>query len=208
MAAKGLLGAFVFGLILLLSMPAGAQDTVSASRFEIFGGFSHMNFKPGSSITGLPGQHFNGADGSIAWNPLPQLGLVADFGGFHTGSFAGAGSASAASFLVGPQLTLRSRRVDPFVHALFGVLRIGGSADANFPQSGFAMAWGGGLDVKAKSHLAIRVIQLDYVFSRMAISGLQPTIAGPETPTDQHSFRLAVGVVFRLGPQLSTLPAF
>jgi hypothetical protein len=199
---------WAFAIILFLSTGALAQETVSASRVEIFGGFSHMNFKPGSSITTLPGQNFNGAEGSITWNFLPQVGAVVDFSGYHAGNFGTLGSASAASFLFGPQVSLRSKRADPFIHTLFGALRIGGITNTNFPQTGFAMALGGGLDLKANDYLAIRIAQADYLFSRMAIAGMQPTILGPATKTDQHSFRFSVGIVLRLGTTLPTLPSF
>ncbi|MGH9872172.1 MAG: outer membrane beta-barrel protein [Pyrinomonadaceae bacterium] len=72
------------------------------------------------------------------------------------------------TYLVGLRYTWRKddSKLEPFVHALVGGGQLGG-----FPQiggtrpittDGWAGKFGGGLDVKAGRHVAIRVFQVDY----------------------------------------------
>lgn len=68
---------------------------------------------------------------------------------------------SLFTYLVGPRLTLRpdNSKLQPFAHALFG----GGHASGvGGGTNGWAGKMGGGLDVVAGKHIAIRVIQADY----------------------------------------------
>ena len=107
-------------------------------------------------------------------------------------------------FLFGPQYSFRHiPHVTPFVHALFGgvqgsrvtvgPLGQGGSCPAPecsgtsiLPETAFAMAFGGGLDVKVHSHVWIRLIQADYIRQNFSDGAMT-------------SPRISAGVVFRLG---------
>ena len=90
----------------------------------------------------------------------------------------------------------RSRSVSPFVHALAGVahtkVRISGTGigSASDGTTDFAMAMGGGIDVRVNDRIAIRAIQADYnpVFFASPALGFN----GPA-----HNFRFSFGVVFR-----------
>jgi len=68
---------------------------------------------------------------------------------------------SLLSYMVGPRFTRRSsdNKLEPFVHAL-----IGGGHLTGFGAStnGWTGKFGGGLDIVAGKHIAIRVIQIDY----------------------------------------------
>lgn len=99
----------------------------------------------------------------------------------------------ALSFLFGPRFALRkSRRVTPFVYALFGgvnykvKVNVAGNTLVSASDTGFNMALGGGLDVKVNERLAIRVFQLDY---------LRPNFFGES----HNRGRLAFGLVLRFG---------
>jgi hypothetical protein len=111
--------------------------------------------------------------------------------------------ASFYNFLSGAQLKDNSvgRRLKPFAHALVGLARAGNrvtvSESAACPgvigsrcpldftdkDTGFAGAFGGGLDVRAGKRIDIRVIQLDY----------NPTRLFDGT---QHNLRVGAGIVF------------
>jgi hypothetical protein len=188
--AKALVWAF--GVILLWVGPARAQD---ATRTEIFGGYSYFRFRPDNTLE-IPAQSFNGANGSIALNFAPALGAVAEFSGYHTGNFIGSGSSGAFSYLFGPKISMRNRKVDPFFQTLFGGTRIGGGGAPGFPQNGFTMAFGAGIDLKTASFIAIRIIQADYVFTRFNL--------GDPEKLDEHNLRFSFGVVFRLGKKWSS----
>ncbi len=68
---------------------------------------------------------------------------------------------SAFTYLIGPRFTKRSEKnkLEPFVHALFGGGHIHGIGGTD---NGWAGKFGGGLDVVAGKHVAVRVGQVDY----------------------------------------------
>ena len=67
---------------------------------------------------------------------------------------------SLVSYMVGPRFTKRlDNKMEPFVHALIG----GGHLTGFGPSTnGWTGKFGGGLDIVAGKHIAIRVIQIDY----------------------------------------------
>ena len=75
-------------------------------------------------------------------------------------------------------MAIRTKRVTPFVHALFG----GAHADR---LNAFAMGLGGGLDVNASEHFAIRVIQADWLSFRRAGESVDSNV------------RVSAGIVLR-----------
>jgi hypothetical protein len=60
----------------------------------------------------------------------------------------------------------------------------------------FAMALGGGLDIKLGKWIALRAIQLDYVMTRLEDFGLS---GQPSANRNQHHLRFATGFVFNFG---------
>ncbi len=120
------------------------------------------------------------------------------------------------SFLFGPQVSYREiPNVKPFGHMLFGGMRasklvfsstssggVGGgfgiisdpSCPSYFcvePATSFAMAFGGGLDVKATDRIWIRAFQADYVRAEIT--------TGYGTIATQNDLRISTGIVFRFG---------
>lgn len=174
-----------------------AQDKPQS---EFFGGYSYLH----SSDSGVS-VNANGVSGSFSFNPNATVGLVADFGYYHANpnvaSLIGpipistSVSVNTFSYMFGPKYAIRTHeKVTPFVQALFG----GAHQSTSFNISGitgssgenaFAMALGGGLDVKATSNVAIRLIQAEYVLTKFNDGG----------NNRQNSIRLSAGVVFRFG---------
>jgi opacity protein-like surface antigen len=185
----------VLGLCIALSVAARAQEYPKA---EVFGGYSYGNFGP--VISGAGRTNLNGWNASLGVNLNRWFGLVSDFGG-HYGSFSAmqllpilvppctpltCGITTSEtdkyhSFLFGPQFSFRTKKVTPFVHALFGGARFNRSGTTtillpppplpppfpftfNFSTStmNFAFAGGGGVDYKFTERLAWRV-QADYL---------------------------------------------
>lgn len=188
-------------------------------KVELFLGYSHFRGMPtyasGNRMVGL-----NGGDASLAFNLNRYLGLVADFGGYNTTrlNLTGPGanpvreadaSGTVYTYMGGPRLSFRhSERVTPFVQALFGgvhaspVTLSGCSGNLCTPlptQNAFALAAGGGIDVKVLRHLAIRVVQAEYMMTRFA---------GVATNGSrmQNDLRLSTGVVLRLGGEAAAVP--
>jgi opacity protein-like surface antigen len=107
------------------------------------------------------------------------------------------------TFLFGPRFSYRTdKRFTPFVHILPGLARSHTSGtvttqllvmppvvtNVHFSDSGnaFAMAIGGGFDMKLSKSLAFRVLQADYLLTRF----------GGAT---QNNARLTTGLVYRFG---------
>jgi opacity protein-like surface antigen len=161
-------------LLVCAALPAAAQD---APRAELFGGYSYARLDaPG------PTKNLHGWNAAVQGNLNDWFGLVADFSG-HYGERLGQ-RVSTHQALFGPRLTLRGP-VSPFVHALFGVARgNAGLFGSNSSEAAFGMAVGGGLDVKLRDHVNLRLIQGDYLMTRFF-------------DRRQDSFRLSAGLVFR-----------
>ena len=153
---------------------------------------------------------FNGFEISATGNLTRFIGLKGDFSGhFKSRTFPIPGIPSASvdidtrlfNFLGGVQIKDNSNEgtFKPFVHALAGVahararlefndvacVAIVPSPCANSTESetGFAAAFGGGLDIRASDRISIRAIQVDYNPTRLFDS-------------TQHNFRIGVGIVF------------
>jgi opacity protein-like surface antigen len=187
---------FIAALTLVSAIAAQAQDP----RTEIFGGYSYLLGDDDDD-----GIDLHGWNASFNQNLVKWAGIKADFSGHYTEVTLAPGlrgDLRAHLFLLGPQFTLRKgERVQPFVHALFGAMR----ADLYFftPAAGrvtlrdaaFAMALGGGLDIKVVDNLAIRLFQTDYVLTKFN-NGLFSSSIGDDT---QHNFRVSTGLVLRFG---------
>ena len=174
--------------IVLACVSASAQD-----RFELFGGYSYLQFSP--TIAGTPARGFNGGGAGATLYFLKILGIKADFMGYGnttlTATYSGpvvtphngtipAGTYTAQgdmfTYLFGPEIRIPIPKVRPFGEALFGGSQtnayvnlsnaIGGSLTGVTNQHPFTLAFGGGLDVDAGKRLAIRLGEFDYVLTR------------------------------------------
>jgi len=156
-------------LILALSLSAKAQIP---TRADLFGGYSYAR------VDAKPSINLNGWNISLNAKPTSWFGIVGDFGGYY-GSPSGV-STSVHTFLFGPQVSFPAS-VSPFAHVLLGGAHVSG---AGASSTSFASAYGGGVDLKWKSHLAFRVAQLDYLMTRF----------GSRT---QNNLRISTGIVLR-----------
>jgi len=154
---------------------------------------------------------FNGFDTSITGNFSRYFGVKVDVSGHYKTKTFPFGNLSTATvdvnsqlynFLGGVQIKDNSSEstFKPFAHALVGAAharnRVNFSNDvciAVVPspcptdftetETGFAGAFGGGLDIRAGNRIDIRAIQFDYNPTRLFDS-------------TQHNFRIGVGIVF------------
>ena len=196
------------GVCMAFGVAARAQEFPKA---ELFGGYSYGNFSPTLSVAGRT--NVNGWNASLGVNLNRWFGLVSDFSGHYGSSNAGIGvlpilctptaciittseTDKYHSFLFGPQFTFRTKKVNPFIHALFGGSRLNQSGTTtfllpppppltlNFSTSTmfFAFAGGGGIDYKLTERLAWRV-QADYL-----------AIGTPSRTLD--NLRVSAGLVF------------
>jgi len=87
-------------------------------------------------------------------------------------------------------------KVNPFVHALVGGIRLGASDEGvSVSENGFTTMVGGGVDVKAARAIAVRLVQADWLYYHFGSN----TIAGVAVPSFSQSknVRISTGIVFR-----------
>ena len=167
-------------LVLMTALAVTAQD--ETPKAEVFGGYSY------------PGGSFHGWNASVTGNINKWFSLVADFTGHYGSEIDEDGfneKENAHSYLFGPRFSVRKKRAMPFAHALLGASTLrteltGFGQRFFFSDTSFAVALGGGLDIKVNDHIAIRAVQLDYLRTGFF----------NET---QNKGRLAFGIVFRFG---------
>jgi hypothetical protein len=179
-----------FGVALLvLAFPAMAQDD-NAPKVEVFAGYSFLSV----DTTSLFGERENfptGFNADIAFNATRNFALVVDFQG-HFKTFEDPGfpdiKIHAISFHTGPRLKVRSGKVEPFVHGLFGFTNLKAEQQGFFDDSenAFSVKAGGGFDVVASKHIAIRLVEFNYYMTRFF-------------DDSQNNFTFSTGIVFRLG---------
>lgn len=168
-----ILGSLV--LVSLLSSSAMASDPVP--RGELFGGYSYFLSDAGGSAVSFHGTELSIAENINSW-----------FGGALDVSSHWNSGLNVTTFMYGPVFSFRRNpRITPFVHVMGGGVRGSvGYLDISRARTTIGMQAGGGFDVKITKHLAMRVLQVDYVLSNFSGS-------------HQANVRASVGLVFRFG---------
>jgi hypothetical protein len=164
--------------LFLLPMPALAQNTPS---WQVFGGYSHWVGSVNSNAFNL-----NGIDLSLNQNLNRWFGGVLDVNS-DFGTEAGS-KVNTQSITYGPVFSYRKNpNVVPFAEALVGAAR-GSSEYLDISKSEYRWAYGGGggVDVKLKDQLYLRVIRVDYLETRFSGVG-------------QSNIRISAGLVFNFG---------
>lgn len=212
--AWGLLAA----IACLLVVPALAQES---PKVEITGEYSYLRFNP--ALPALQNRNLNGGGGDLSFFLGRNFAAKAEFVFYgstdYTTTFSApvitsqgiipAGTYTAngtmKTFLFGPVIKGRAKKIEPFGEILFGFSHVNAYANlskaiAVVPgstfrvqgtQDPFTMAVGGGIDIPVSSVFAIRVAELDYVLTRLT---------NPLTQTNnQNHFRYLGGLQFRLG---------
>ncbi|MBZ5540645.1 MAG: hypothetical protein LAN61_09025 [Acidobacteriia bacterium] len=168
---------FLLGLTLFAAWPLPAQRNETPLA-EVYVGPSLLR---NDALTSGGRELFGGWQASLNWNYSSVLGFKGDFGG-HYRSIGGI-NFHQHEYLFGPQLSARSHRATGFLHALAGAATFGGGGSS---MTGTAMAFGGGVDMHAGQHFAIRAVQVDYLPKRLAGDWF-------------HDVRVSAGIVWRIG---------
>ena len=166
---------FLLALTLFAALPLSAQRN-ETSLAEVYVGPSLLRK---DAFGGR--ELFGGWQASLNWNHSSFLGFKGDFGG-HYRSIGGI-NFHQHEYLFGPQLSARSHRATGFLHALAGAATLGGGG---ISTTGMAMAFGGGVDLHAGKHFAIRAVQVDYLPKRLEGDWF-------------HDVRVSMGIVWRIG---------
>lgn len=171
-------------------LPAAAQET---PKVEVSANYSFIHTR----LVPSGGCCFNmhGGSFSIAANLNRTVSLVGDFGAYRANNVKSSGfNLHVVTYMFGPRFNIRRHEsLNLFGQALFGGGHAGGSlytGGSPFgPQNSFSMALGGGLDVKLHKHVAVRVVQAEWLFTKFA-NGVN---------SRQNNLRLSGGIVFRFG---------
>jgi hypothetical protein len=158
----------VLGMALLFcNRAAMAQERAQA---EVYLGANFARFNQ---------TNFGGWGASITGNVNSWLGITADFSGLYNSPI------DIYTYTFGPRLSVPpgDSSLVPFTQATFGVARLG---IGSFSDNGFGAYIGGGLDWMASERIAVRLMQIDAMLTRISGSNLNGT-------------RLSFGVVFHLG---------
>jgi hypothetical protein len=188
-------------VVLLVVFCAAFAVAQNAPKAEVFGGYQYTNV----DLKGITGrQSFNGWDADVAAHVTPNFSVVADFSGAYKtetidlgGGVSVDGKLRLYNYLFGPRVSANAGKITPFAEALVGVGHASaGASIAGFGGSvgtnGFAMALGGGVDVNASPHFAVRAAKFDYLYNRISASAF-----GASASESLNNFRIATGIVFK-----------
>lgn len=190
------------------------QDRITSEDFRTVNGLTPTQVRAllGFPITTNNGSvGLNGFDLSATGYVTKRFGLTGDFSGHfktETVTFFNQPTKSEMrdfNFLGGPQFKyFNSSRATPFVRALFGASRHRQKvtnilASATDDYTAFAMALGGGLDVRATKHVDIRLFQIEYmpIFAKDRRIVATDAVVYDVKGNRRNDWRISVGVVFK-----------
>ena len=217
--------------LLVLAPAAFAQDDYK--KWEFFGGYSALGFDTLAGDTDiaavndvLSGRNtLRGFELSITRNFHKYWGVKGDYSlhlredNFSRPAASGTVDSTVQNFLAGIQFkdNVTEARFKPFAHALFGVANqkvdvdspnlpaLFGVTDFHAKETSFAMAFGGGIDIKLNSKIDIRAVQVDWNIINRGDQELGILLVPtPHQPagqpfvipgTRQDNIRLSVGIV-------------
>ena len=203
-------------LLILCCVPLAAAQSDDSPRVEFFAGYSVLrtDYKaeqpnpPMPVIVAFSGkQTLNGFNVSATGYLTQGFGITGDFSGhFKTNSVPDALGGNIEekirvfNILAGPQYKFRNdSRFTPFVRVLGGVAQTRARIEVSslnvsdtLSSTDFAMAIGGGLDIRVNDRIHLRVLQADF----------NPIFLGDGNElgfgnTRADNFRFSFGVVFK-----------
>jgi hypothetical protein len=204
----------LMAMALLMGKTAFAQEY---ARWEESLDYSYARGNPAN--VGKPFS-LNGGGGALVYNFNAFIGIKIDLQGYGSptrtvtnlavvnpnGVTTIADTASIQSnlftYMFGPQLRIPSHTFKPFAEILFGgaltnfhgnLVTATGSTNVNSSNNAFALAAGGGLDIRVNRLLSIRPFQMDYLLSRFGNSLI------PGGNHNQNNFRYSAGINLTFG---------
>ena len=141
-------------LVLLSASASLAQS--SYPKWDFTAAYTLNNFETPPPTSR---HNFNGFTAAVAGNFRRWAAVEGDIT-YSRGTVAGT-SRSLLTYIVGPRFTKRSStsKLEPFAHVLIGGGHLNGFSGGT---NGWAGKFGGGLDIVAGKHIAVRVVQIDY----------------------------------------------
>ena len=219
--------------VLTIALAPAAMAQNDYKKWEFFGGYSALGFDTLAGDTGNPAVEavlsgrntLRGFELSVTRNFHKYVGVKGDYSlhlredNFSRPAGSGTVDTTVQNFLGGLQFkdNATEARIKPFAHALFGLANqkvdvdspnlsaIFGVTDLRVNETSFAMAFGGGLDIRLNEKIDIRAVQADWnIINR---GDQQTGIVLTPTPfqtvgsafvipgSRQDNIRLSVGIV-------------
>jgi hypothetical protein len=194
----------------MISACAFAQDV---PKVEIPIGFSFVNVHP--NLPPITSFNVFGGGGQFDVNFGNYFGVKADFMGYTQGTglknqleklpgYSGYAGGNVFTYMFGPQIKKHTGMVQPFGEVLFGAAHTnayaaiandetGTVASGSGDNNGFAMAAGGGIDLKINKTFSVRPVEVDYLLTRFSANHIAGYTA------NQNNFRYVGGFVITLG---------
>jgi hypothetical protein len=175
------------GLALLMGRSAFAQEY---AKWEIPGNYSYASGNPANVLHRFA---LNGGGGGIVYNFNRFFGIKGDLQGYgaNTTTFTNVtvvnplivgttvapsvtASGNLFTYMGGPQLRLPTHTIKPFAEFLFGgahtnlyrnLYTAAGATQSAVNNNSFAMAIGGGIDIRLSRHISFRPFQMDYLLT-------------------------------------------
>ena len=223
----------IVGLLLVCTSPTLAQSD-DYVRWEFFGGYSALHFDnlagdtDNAAVNDVLGgrQTLRGFELAVTRNFHKYVGATFDYSlhlredEFSRPAGSGTVDSTVQNFLGG--ITVKNNSHDgpafkPFGHALFGVAvqkvdvdspqlpAVFGISDFHVNETSFAMAFGGGLDIKLNHRIDVRAVQIDWnIINRgdqqtgiVLVPTPFQTVGSPFVipGTRQDNLRLSIGIV-------------
>ncbi len=204
MSPRSVLAA-VFALELL---GQGIQaQSLDDRRVGIFFGYTYadaenpsQSYVLGTSVIPNPPLHMQGGHVGAYFAQNRWLRWRVDLTAGQSAGFLGPGDTYVFG---GPEFTFHAGRALFFAHSLFGHGEVDGGLFST-SRSGFAMAFGGGVDLRLTSHLSLRLIDADYLPSHFTGPLQENYFNGPTYPNVtswNNNSRVSFGLVVKVGPK-------
>ncbi len=220
--------------VLLICTTAAFAQSNDYKKWEFFGGYSALNFDnlgddtDNAAVNDLLSEKntLRGFELAVTRNFHKYVGAKFDYSlhlredDFSRPAGSGTVDTTVQNFLGGLQVKDNSEdgpRFKPFAHALFGVANqkidvdspqlpiVLGVSDFHVNETSFAMAFGGGIDIKLNDRIDIRAAQIDWNIIKRGDQQLGIVLV--PTPfqmvgqpfvipgTRQDNLRLSIGIV-------------
>jgi hypothetical protein len=212
----------IFAVLILcgaaVSIAQGPKAKTSSDKWEIFGGYSFtraygdFNEVDGNNTDSdnyFQAYNINGGQAAVSYFPAKHFGLT------YSMTFTGTGDRKNSSedfsqnvktqeYVIGPTFRYSLNKwkgTSLFAHQLFGATH----ASYNFSfvdcsetgicgVNGFTAVSGGGLDVKLRSHLSIRPVEVEYSARELPLDNIMSS-AFSSAKLNIHNLRYSAGAV-------------
>lgn len=167
----------ILAFVIVAALTALGQEYPTV---EVAAGYSLVNVHP--NLAPITSFNVNGGGGAFVYNVTNWIGIKADFYGYGAGSgfkndilktgYSGAVSGNVFTYMFGPQIKKHSGKLQPFGEALFGaahtnayatILKAQNLYNGAGSNNGFAMEFGGGLDIPIGKTFEFRPVEVDYL---------------------------------------------